>query len=106
LAEHKRKVKGFIHDESATGQTAYIEPEEVFHLNNKLRDLIFERRREIIRILTELTSFFRPYIPLLLQYHGLLGKVDFVRAKALFALEIDAKLPELVNIAALHLVNA
>lgn len=106
LAEHKRKVKGFIHDESATGQTAYIEPEEVFHLNNKLRDLAFERRREIIRILTELTSFFRPHIPMLLQYHGLLGKVDFVRAKALFALEIDAKLPELVNSSELHFVNA
>ena len=53
LAENKRKIKGLIHDESATGQTAYIEPEEVFHLNNKVRDLEFERRREVIRILTD-----------------------------------------------------
>src|SRR5690606_7516754 len=56
LAENKRKVKGLIHDESATGQTAFIEPEEVFHLNNKVRDLEFERRREIIRLLVELTD--------------------------------------------------
>ncbi len=106
LAEHKRKLKGFIHDESATGQTAYIEPEEVFHLNNKLRDLIFDRRREVIRLLIELTNFFRPYTSLLLQYHALLGKVDFVRAKALFAIEIDAQLPGLIQQPSIHLVNA
>src|SRR5690606_29984111 len=47
-AESKRKIKGWIHDESATGQTAFIEPEEVFHLNNQVRDLEFERRREIV----------------------------------------------------------
>src|SRR5690606_11113351 len=52
LAANKRKVKGFIHDESATGHTASIEPEEVFHLNNMVRDLAFERRREVVRILT------------------------------------------------------
>ncbi|HIY75239.1 MAG TPA: endonuclease MutS2, partial [Candidatus Sphingobacterium stercorigallinarum] len=52
LAENKRKIKGLIHDESATGQTAFIEPEEVFHLNNKVRDLNFEYRREVVRILT------------------------------------------------------
>src|SRR5690606_34840101 len=85
LAENKRKDKELIHDESATGQTAYIEPEEVFHLNNKVRDLAFERRREVIRILTELTTELRPHVPLLLAYHGLLSKLDFVRAKALFA---------------------
>ena len=106
LAENKRRVKGWIHDESATGQTAYIEPEEVFHLNNKVRDLEFDRRREIVRILIALTDEMRPHIPLLLDYHSLLGKVDFVRAKALFALDIDAQLPELVSDARLSLVNA
>src|SRR5690606_35288147 len=78
LAENKRKLKGLIHDESASGQTAYIEPEEVFHLNNKVRDLEFERRREIVRILTTLTSELRPHVPLLFAYHGLLTKLDFV----------------------------
>ncbi len=106
LAENKRKLKGYIHDESASGQTAYIEPEEVFHLNNKLRDLEFDRRREIIRILTGLTDELRPHVPLLLSYHGLQTKVDFVRAKALFALDIDAHMPELVKEASINLVNA
>lgn len=106
LAENKRKLKGLIHDESATGQTAYIEPEEVFHLNNKIRDLEFERRREVIRILVELTSVLRPHIPLLLSYHSLLTKLDFVRAKALFALDIDADMPELSKEAEVMLHNA
>ncbi|MES2378818.1 MAG: endonuclease MutS2 [Bacteroidota bacterium] len=106
LAENKRKVKGFIHDESASGQTVYMEPEEVFTLNNKIRDLEFERRREIIKILTALTDELRPYVPLLLSYHSLLTKLDFVRAKALFAIDIEGELPQVVNEARLKLVNA
>ncbi|MBL1408912.1 endonuclease MutS2 [Sphingobacterium faecale] len=106
LAENKRKLKGLIHDESATGQTAYIEPEEVFHLNNKVRDLEFERRREVIRILTDLTSELRPHVPLLLAYHGLLTKLDFVRAKALFAIDIQANMPILTKDAGINLVQA
>ncbi|MFC3197492.1 endonuclease MutS2 [Parapedobacter deserti] len=106
LAEHKRKVKGWIHDESATGQTVYIEPEEVFHLNNKVRDLEFDKRREVIRILTELTDELRPHIPLLLDYHNLLSKVDFVRAKALFALDIEGEMPELHKDTSISLHNA
>ncbi|MFB9841687.1 endonuclease MutS2 [Mucilaginibacter ginsenosidivorans] len=106
LAENKRKLKGFIHDESASGQTVYIEPEEVFSLNNSIRDLEFERRREIVRILTGLTDELRPYVPLLLSYHGLLTKIDFVRAKALFAIDIEAEMPVLVNDAKITLQNA
>ncbi|NGM61827.1 endonuclease MutS2 [Sphingobacterium sp. SGG-5] len=106
LAENKRKVRGLIHDESATGQTAFIEPEEVFHLHNKIRDLEFERKREIIRILVELTNTLRPHVPLLFAYHGLMTKLDFVRAKALFAMDIDAVMPVLNREAALDLVNA
>jgi DNA mismatch repair protein MutS2 len=106
LAENKRKVKGFIHDESASGQTVYLEPEEVFSLNNKIRDLEFDRRREIIKILTALTTELRPHVPLLLSYHGLLTKLDFVRAKALFAIDIDAVMPQLVNEPVIRLVNA
>jgi DNA mismatch repair protein MutS2 len=106
LAENKRKLKGFVHDESASGQTVYMEPEEVFTLNNKIRDLEFERRREIIKILTALTDELRPYVPLLLSYHGLLTKLDFVRAKALFAIDIEGELPQVVNEPRLKLVNA
>lgn len=106
LAENKRKLKGFIHDESASGQTVYLEPEEVFTLNNKLRDLEFDRRREIIKILIALTTELRPYTPLLLSYHGFLTKLDFVRAKALFAIDIDANMPILLNEPKVKLVNA
>jgi DNA mismatch repair protein MutS2 len=106
LAENKRKLKGFIHDESASGQTVYMEPEEVFTLNNKIRDLEFDKRREIIRILIALTDELRPYNPLLLSYHGFLTKLDFVRAKALFALEIEADMPVLVAEPRIKLINA
>lgn len=106
LAENKRKIKGLIHDESATGQTAFIEPEEVFHLNNKVRDLNFEYRREVVRILTALTDLLRPHVALLVAYHSLLTKIDFVRAKALFALDIDAQMPELSKAADIRLINA
>lgn len=106
LSENKRKLKGFIHDESASGQTVYLEPEEVFQLNNIIRDLEFERRREIIKLLIALTTELRPYVPLLLSYHGLLTKLDFVRAKALFAISIEAEMPVLIKEAELDLVNA
>ena len=106
LAENKRKLKGFIHDESASGQTVYMEPEEVFTLNNKLRDFEFDKRREIIRILIALTSDLRPFTPLLLSYHGFLTKLDFVRAKALFAIEVEADMPVLIKEAKTKLVNA
>ncbi len=106
LAENKRKLKGFIHDESASGQTVYLEPEEVFTLNNKLRDLEFDRRREIIRILIATTNELRPYIPILLSYHGFLTKLDFVRAKALFAIQVGAHMPVLLKEAKTKLINA
>ncbi len=106
LSENKRKLKGFIHDESSSGQTVYVEPEEVFTLNNKVRDLEFERRREIIKILTLLTDELRPYVPILISYHGLLTKLDFVRAKALFALDVEAEMPILVPEMRVNLINA
>jgi DNA mismatch repair protein MutS2 len=106
LAENKRKLKGFIHDESSSGQTVYMEPEEVFSLNNRIRDLEFDRRREIVKILTGLTDELRPYVPLLLSYHSLLTKLDFVRAKALFAIDIEGEMPQVINEAKLKLNNA
>ena len=106
LAENKRKLRGFIHDESASGQTVYMEPEEVFTLNNKIRDLEFDKRREVIRILIALTDDLRPFAPLLLSYHGFLTKLDFVRAKALFAIEVEADMPVLVPEPRIKLINA
>lgn len=106
IADHKRKLKGFIHDESASGQTVYLEPEEVFTLNNKIRDLEFDKRREIVRILIALTDELRPYSPLLLSYHGFLTKLDFVRAKALFAIDIEADMPLLAADPKIKLINA
>ncbi|RZK48869.1 MAG: endonuclease MutS2 [Pedobacter sp.] len=97
VAEHKRKIKGFIHDESASGQTVYLEPEEVFNLNNKLRDLAFDRRREVIKILKDLSDQIRPYNSSILAYHGFLTKLDFVRAKALFAIQLSANLPKILK---------
>jgi len=90
---NKRKLKGFVHDESSTGQTSYIEPEEIVELNNQVRELEIEERREIIKILTEFTVFLRPYIKDLIKAYNYLAKVDFIRAKAKFALSILAGKP-------------
>jgi DNA mismatch repair protein MutS2 len=95
LAENKRKIKGFIHDESATGQTVYMEPAEVLDINNELKDLEYMERREIQKILTQLTDTLRTYVPELRQAFHFLGLVDFIRAKAKFALKINAHRPVL-----------
>lgn len=93
LAEHKRKVKGFIHDESATGQTVFIEPTEVFDLNNQVREWEYEERRELIRILTQLTDLLRPQLQPLTKAYQWLGMMDFLRAKARLAQETQSTLP-------------
>ncbi|MBF9221394.1 endonuclease MutS2 [Hymenobacter ruricola] len=97
IAEHKRKVKGLIHDESASGQTVYIEPEAVFELNNDIKDLDNAYHRELIRILTALTDQLRPHIPDLRKAYGYLGLIDFIRAKARLAVTLDCQLPQLHN---------
>ena len=89
----KRKLKGIVHDESATGKTVFIEPAEVVEANNKIRELENEEKREIIRILTELTDRIRPDVPEILHSYHFLSEIDFIRAKALFAQDIDAILP-------------
>lgn len=94
IAEHKRKIKGFVHDESATGQTVYLEPAEIIDLNNEIRELQYEERREIIRILTQLTNDVRPHLSVLSEAYRFLGLIDFIRAKAIFAQKIDAVLPK------------
>lgn len=96
-AEHKRKLRGFIHDESATGQTVFIEPTDVFESNNEIRELEYEERREINRILLELTGQLRPFVPDLQKAYSFLGLMDFLRAKAKLALEMDAINPPFSN---------
>src|SRR5690606_15298124 len=78
LAENKRKIKGFIHDESATGQTVYMEPAEVLDINNELKDLEYMERREVQKILTQLTDTLRAFAPELRQAFNFLGLVDFI----------------------------
>ena len=92
-AANKRRISGFIYDESATGKTAYIEPAEVVELDNQIKELKFAEQREIQRILFEFTEFMRPYIPDLLDAARYLGEIDFIMAKAQVALEFIAGMP-------------
>ena len=93
----KRKIKGIVHDESASGKTVYIEPSEVVEANNRIRELESEERREIIRILTEFADYLRPFLPDLAVSYDFLAEIDFIRAKARFALQINAIMPSLEN---------
>lgn len=102
----KRRIKGFVHDQSATGQTVFLEPEEVFELNNRLRELGLEERREVIRILRDFADQLRPAIPSLLQAYKMLGHMDAIRAKARLALELSAMKPQLSPKPGLNWVNA
>lgn len=89
----KRKIRGIVHDESASGKTVFIEPEIVVEANNRIRELEGDERREIIRILTELTNLLRPMAPDILQSYEFLADIDFIRAKALFAEQIGGIRP-------------
>ena len=93
----KRKIKGIVHDESATGKTVFIEPAEVVEANNRIRELEGEERREIIRILTEFSATVRPQVPSILQSYEFLAEIDFIRAKAHFAIQIKAIKPNFEN---------
>ena len=96
-AADKRSLRGFIHDESATGQTVYIEPAEIFDTNNEIRELEYAERREINKILLAFTNILRPQIPNLTQAWRLLGLIDFIRAKALLCHEYNCIIPEVVD---------
>ena len=91
----KRKIRGIVHDESASGKTVFIEPEAVVDANNRIRELENQERREIIRILTEFTNNIRPVIPDILQSYSFMAEIDFIRAKALLADQIHAIKPVL-----------
>ena len=96
-AADKRELRGFIHDESATGQTVYIEPAEIFETNNEIKELEYAERREINKILLAFTKVLRPEIPNLIMAWRLLGLLDFIRAKALLAHEYNCVIPELTD---------
>ncbi len=85
----KRRLNGIVHDESDTGKTVYIEPAEVVEANNKIRTLEAEERREIIRILTELADFIRPELKEIMRSYDFMSEIDFIRAKARFAIDYD-----------------
>jgi DNA mismatch repair protein MutS2 len=94
---YKRQLNGIVHDESSTGKTAYVEPAEVVELNNQIRELEYAEMREIVRILTIFSNDIRPYLPDLLLAYEFLGKIDFIRAKAIYAIDINAIKPYMEN---------
>jgi DNA mismatch repair protein MutS2 len=96
LAEHKRKIRGFVHDESDSGKTVFLEPTEVLELNNQLKEQEAAERREIIKILVELATYLRPAVPQMKRSQLYLGLVDFLNAKAQLASELQATLPQLI----------
>jgi DNA mismatch repair protein MutS2 len=106
FAEQKRTVKGILHGESDSRRTAFVEPEETIELNNQLFELESEERKEVYRILRELTARLSVYAPLLSTYHSIIGEFDFIRAKASFAIDIKAEYPVLTDKAHIHLVRA
>jgi DNA mismatch repair protein MutS2 len=93
----KRKLKGIVHDESASGKTVFIEPAEVVEANNRVRELESEERREIVKILIAFTDNVRPLAPDILQSYDFLGWIDFIRAKARFSLDINAIRPTMTD---------
>lgn len=94
-AAYKRQIRGVIHDESATGQTVYLEPDKVLHLNNKIQALEAEERREILRILVAFADFLRPSIDSLVAAYRFLGLIDFIIAKARLSVQLNAVKPDL-----------
>lgn len=106
FAEQKRTVKGILHGESDSRKTAFIEPEETIELNNQVHELENDERKEVYRILRQLTQRLSAYAALLSQYHNMLGEYDFIRAKARLANDYNGEFPVVVDKAHVHLVNA
>ena len=93
----KRRMSGIVHDESATGKTSYIEPAEVVELNNEIRELEYAEMREIVKILMVFSNDIRPYLPDLILAYKFLGKIDFIRAKAIYSIDIKGIKPFFEN---------
>ncbi len=105
-ASNKRGIKGFVHDESATGKTVYIEPAEVVELNNEITELEHQEKREIVRILTALADTLRPYIDDLEGNFDFLAEIDFIRTKALFGVRLHCIKPPVAGTPHIRWVNA
>lgn len=105
-AIHKRKIKGITVDQSSTGQTIFIQPESILQLINESFELAMAEKKEIFTILNKLTFFTRAYKTSLEQYQLLLGEFDFIRARALLAFEMKAKMPQISNEPCIHMVDA
>lgn len=105
-AMYRRKVKGTALGSSKTGSIVYVEPEATFQYTRELANLEFDEREEITRILKELTNTIRPYAPLLQQYQGFLTLIDLVAAKAKYASEMNAVLPQISESKELKLIDA
>ncbi|MGZ8557954.1 MAG: endonuclease MutS2, partial [Chitinophagaceae bacterium] len=106
FAEQKRTVKGILHGESESRKTAFVEPEETIELNNQVNELENDERKEVYRILRELTAKLFVFAPLLTTYHAVVGDYDFIRAKAKLAAEIKGEFPLVADKAHVHLVQA
>lgn len=89
----KRRLSGFVYDESASGKTTFIEPAEIIELENDIAELHFAENREIAKILFEFSEFLRPYVPDLMECAQFLGEIDFLMAKAQTALDFIAGMP-------------
>lgn len=105
-SENKNKIKGLVHDMSATGQTAYIEPIAVVNLNNELKTLEIEEREEIERILAELSAYVSDYSLQIKGNQDILSRLDFIFAKAKLAIEMEATKPKINNDLSLKLFKA
>ncbi|MEM6816986.1 MAG: endonuclease MutS2, partial [Bacteroidota bacterium] len=105
-AEHKKRIPGFVHDESATGQTVYLEPGEVLNLNNEVRELKYRERREVIRILISLSDKVRRNLPELMKGVDLIEKLDLIYAKTKLLDLLNASIPDLKKQTDFELINA
>ena len=105
-ASNKRGIRGFVHDESATGKTVFIEPAEVVELNNGITELEHQEKREIVRILTALADTIRPYIDDLEENCSFLAEIDFIRAKALFGNRLGSIMPAVAETPHIRWINA
>jgi DNA mismatch repair protein MutS2 len=105
-ASNKRGIRGFVHDESATGKTVFIEPAEVVELNNEITELEHQEKREIVRILTALADTIRPYIDDLQENCNFLAEIDFIRAKAIFGNRLGCIMPALAETPHVRWINA
>jgi DNA mismatch repair protein MutS2 len=106
FAEQKRTVKGILHGESESRRTTFIEPEETIELNNDIYSLESDEKREVYRLLRELTSKLSVYSSLLTTYHSISGEYDFVRAKAKLAMDVNGEFPLVEDKAIVHLEKA